>query len=132
MGSETEVLNGLTGVLRTSKEQGVASGWCSKSQLIQSQSLSSGSNNACTSGSGEAESSNAELWYSQQSVVVGDASNNHNGLVVRLLRDVGHNSGEGHRRSVDARHKKSAEDNLVEGRLSSAWEMLVHNSQTGL
>ena len=119
--TEPEVLEGLAGLWST-EEEGVASGWGAKSELIQGKDLTTGSQNAGASGSGEAEGSDGELWDSQETVVVGDGTDNDNGLVVRLLGDVGGDSGEGHWWPVDAGHKQAAEDDLVEGRLGAAWE----------
>ena len=112
--SETKVLDGLTGVLWTSQQQGVASGWCTESQLIEGQSLTTGSNDASTSGGGEAKSSNTELWDGQETVVIRDGTDNNNGLVVGLLGDVGGDSRDGDWWSVDAGHEKSSENDLVE------------------
>ena len=120
--SEAEVLNSLSGVLWSSEEQGVASSRSSKSQLIQSQNLSSSSENAGTSGSGEAKSRNAEHRDGQETVVISDSANNDDGLVVGLLGGVRNNSGDGDRGSVDAGHEKSAENDLVEGGVGSAYD----------
>ena len=113
--SETEMLDGLSGVLGSSKEKGVASSWGSQCQLIQSQNLSSCGNDAGTSSGSETESSNTKLGNGQQTVVVSNGSNNHYSLVVGLLGDVGNDSGDGDWGSVDAGHEESAEDDLVEG-----------------
>lgn len=112
--SHSEVLDGLSGVLWSSEEEGVASGWSSQCQLIESQSLTTGCENASTSGSGEAESCNAELWDGQQTVVISDGTDNDDGLVVALLGSVGDNSGDGDWGSVDLGHEESSENDLVE------------------
>jgi len=109
------MLDSLTGVLWSSEEKSVASSWCSQGQLIKSQNLSTSSQNACASGSGEAQGSNADLWNSQETVVIGNGSNDDDGLVVGLLGCVRNNSGERHWRSVDARHEQATKDDLVEG-----------------
>jgi len=88
--------------------------------LIESQNLSSSSENAGASRSGEAKSGDAELRDGQETVVIGDSANNDNGLVVGLLGGVRNNSGDGDRGSVDAGHEKSAENDLVEGGVGSA------------
>lgn len=82
VGTETEVLESFSGVLWSAEEKGVASSWGTLSQLIQSQSLTTSCKNASTGGSGEAESSNAELWDGQETVVISDGTNDDNGLVV--------------------------------------------------
>jgi len=103
--SHAEVLDGLTSVLWSSEEKRVASRWGSQGQLIQSQGLSSGGKDARTSGSGEAESSHAELGDGQETVVIGDGANDDDGLVVRLLGGVRDKAGDGDGRSVDAGHE---------------------------
>lgn len=118
--SHAEVLDGLSGVLWSSQKQGVAASWGSQGQLIQGQDLTSSSDDAGASSGGESESSDAELRNGQETVVIGDGANNNDGLVVGLVGDVRSDPGNGDWRSVDARHKKSAEDNLVEGRFGSA------------
>lgn len=117
--AETEVLEGLARLWST-EEEGVASGWGAESKLIQGKNLTTGSQDAGASGSGEAEGSDRELWDSQEAVVISDGTDNDNGLVVGLLRDVGNDAGERHWRPVDAGHKQAAEDDLVEGRLGAA------------
>lgn len=119
--AKTEVLNSLTRVLWSSEEEGVASGWCSQGQLIQSKDLSTSGQDTSASSGGEAESSNAELWDGQKTVVIGNSSNDNDGLVVGLLRRVSNDSGERHRWPVDLRHEQAAEDDLVEGRLGAAY-----------
>ena len=118
--AKAEVLDCLTGVLGTSEEQGVASSGGTESQLIQSQDLSSGSENAGTSSGGESESRNAELGDGQEAVVVCDSSNDHNSALVIITISVRNNSGDGDGGSVDAGHEESTEDDLVEGGLGSA------------
>jgi len=125
VGSKAEVLNSLSGILWSSKEQGVASSGSSKSQLIQSQNLSSSSDDAGTSRSGKAKSGNAELRDGQETVVIGDSANNDNGLVVGLLRGVRNDSGDGDWGSVDAGHEQSTENDLVEGRVGSAGQKAI-------
>ncbi len=118
--SETEVLDGLTSVLWASEKEGVASSWGTESQLVESQGLSSGSKDACTSGCRESESGNAELRNGQETVVICDGTDNDDGSLLALLIGVRNDSGDGNRGSVDAGHKKSAKNNLVEGGLGAA------------
>jgi len=73
--------------------------------LIQSQSLSTSSENAGTSSGGESESSNAELGDGQQTVVIGNSANDDHSLVVRLLGYVGNDSGDRNGGSIDTGHK---------------------------
>jgi len=73
--------------------------------LIQSQSLSTSSENAGTSSGSESESSNAELRNGQETVVIGNSANDDHSLVVGFFGYVGNDSGDRYGRSVDARHK---------------------------
>jgi hypothetical protein len=118
--AEAEVLNGLTGVLWTSEEQGVAACWGAEGELIEGENLTTGGQDAGTGGGGEAEGSDAQLWDSQKTVVIGDGTDNDNSLVVGLLRDVRDNSGKGDWWSVDLGHEQTTQNNLVEGRISPA------------
>lgn len=118
--TEAKVLDSLSGVLWASEEEGVGSGWGTESQLIKGQGLTTGSQNASTGSGCETKSSHGELRDGQQTVVVGDCADDNDGLVVGLLGGVANNAGDGDRGSVDAGHKKSAENDLVEGGLSSA------------
>ena len=122
--TKAKVLNCLTCVLGASEEEGVASSGSTESQLIQGQDLSSSSENAGTSSGGDTESSNAELGDGQEPVVIGDGANNNNSALI-LLAKVRDNSGHGDGGSVDARHKESAEDDLVEGGFGSAGQESV-------
>ena len=115
VGTKAEMLDGFTSVLGTSQEQSVGSSWSPESQLVQSQSLTTGGNNASTGSGSETESRNTELGNCQESVIIGDGANNYDGLVVRLLRGVRNDSGDRDGRSVDAGHEKAAENDLVEG-----------------
>jgi len=125
VGSEAEVLNSLSGVLGSSEKECVASSRSSKGQLIQSQSLTSGSNNAGTGSGSESESGYTELGDGQETVVIGNGANDDNGLVVGLLGGVRDDSRDGNGRSVDARHKKTAQDDLIEGRVGPAGQETV-------
>jgi len=125
VGTEAEMLDSLTRVLGTSQEKSVGSSWSSESQLVQSESLTTGGNNASAGSGSETESRNTKLGNGQESVVIGDGTNNDNGLVVGLLGGVRNNSRDGDGRSVDAGHEKAAEDDLVEGRLGSAGQEAI-------
>lgn len=123
VGTEAEVLDSLSGVLGAAEEQSVASGGGTEGKLIEGQNLTTGSQDAGTGGSGEAEGSNAELGNGQETVVIRDGADDHNGLVVRLLGGVGRNSRDRDRGPVDAGHKKAAENDLVERGVGSAYRI---------
>jgi hypothetical protein len=119
--TEAKVLDGLTAVLGSTEDQGVASGRSTESELIQGDSLTTGGGNSGTSGSSESKSGNGGLGERQKSVVVGDGADNDDGALLTLLVDVGNNSGQGNGRAVDLGHEESSKDNLVEGGIGSAW-----------
>lgn len=123
--AKAEVLDCLTSVLGTSEKKGVASGGSTEGQLIQSQDLSSSSENSGTSSSGDTESSDAELGDDQEAIVIGNGADNYNSALFILGGFVRDDSGDGDRRSVDAGHEESAEDDLVEGGLGSAGQESV-------
>ena len=114
------MLECLSGVLWSSEEQGVASGGSAESQLIQSQGLTSSSNDAGTSSSSESESGNAELGDGQETVVIGDGTDDTTVRLSVLARLVSNNARDGDGWSVDAGHEEAAENDLVEGRVGSA------------
>jgi hypothetical protein len=114
VGSEAKVLDGFSGVLWSSEEEGVASGWGTESQLVQSQNFTTSSKDASTGGSSETEGSNADLGNGQETVVIGDSANNDDGSLLLLSR-LGSDSGDRDGRSVDTGHKESSQNDLVEG-----------------
>jgi len=119
VGTEAEVLDGLTGVLGTAEEDGVGTSGGTHSELIDGEALTTGGQDAGTGGCGEAKGCNGHLGEGQETVVVGDGGNNDNGLALDLLGSVlagggSNNAGDGHRRAVDLAHHQAAEDDLVE------------------
>lgn len=120
VGTETKVLNSLSGVLRSTEEEGVCTSRSPQSKLIQSQRLPSSLFDPSSRGSRETKSSDRQLGYLQKAVIIGDSSNDNNGLALVRLRDVRSDTREGNGRSVDSRQKESAEDDLIEVRLRAA------------
>lgn len=116
MWAKAKVLNSLTSVLRSTQQKGVCASRSPESQLVQSQSLTTSLLDSGSGGSSESESSNGELGEVEKTVVIGDCADNDYGLAGRfiVLLDGGYETGEGHRRTVDAGHKKATKDNLVE------------------
>lgn len=125
VGTEAEVLDGLTGVLGAAEEKGVGASGGAESELVQSQGLATSLENPGTGSGGEAQSGDGELGDLKQAVVVGDGANNDDGLALVslarvLVRSGRDDAGDGHRRTVDARHEKAAEHDLVEVRIGTA------------
>jgi hypothetical protein len=120
VGTEAEVLHGLTGVLRAAEEKGVGTGRSTESKLIQSQGLTTGLLNASASGSGETEGSNRQLGDVQKAVVIGDGTDNDDGLALVGLADVGDGAGERNRGAVNSGHEQATKNGLVEVGLGAA------------
>lgn len=120
VGTEAEVLDGLTGVLGATEEEGVGTGGLLQSQLVEGDGLAAGSGDAGTGGGGEAQSGDGGLGDGQETVVVGDGADNNDGLLLVAVLEVGRNAGQRDGGAVDAGHEQAAEDHLVEGRISAA------------
>lgn len=105
--SESEMLDGLTGVLGAAEEESVGTGWGALSELIEGEAFTSGLEDAGTGGCGEAEGSDRELGDFKKAIakfhvrrrvqegvkgdkpgVIGDLGNNDNGLVLVCLQRV--------------------------------------------
>jgi len=113
VGAETEVPDGLTGVLGSTENQGVGTSGGTEGQLVEGDGLTTGSKDASTGGSGEAEGSDGDLGEGEHAVVVGDGADNNDGALL-ILGGVANNAGERNRRTVNLGHKQAAEDDLVE------------------
>lgn len=125
VGTEAEVLDGLTGVLGATEEEGVGAGGGAEGELVEGQALAAGLGDPGTGGGGEAQSSDGELGDLKQAVVIGDGANDDDSLALVRLAGVlvgggRDDAGDGHRGAVDARHEEAAEDDLVEVRIRAA------------
>jgi len=120
VGTEAEVADGLTGVLGTTEDQGVGTSGGTEGQLVEGDGLTTGGQDAGTGGGGEAQSSHGDLGELEETVVVGDGAHNNNGALL-VLGDVGNDAGQRDRGTVDLGHKKAAQDDLVEGRVGTAY-----------
>lgn len=121
MRAHAEVLEGLTGVLGAAEEQGVGTGGLLEGELVQGDGLAAGSGDAGAGGGGEAHGGDLHLGDLEQAVVVGDGADNDNGLLLVAVLEVAGNARQGDGGAVDAGHKEAAQDNLVEGRVGTAW-----------
>ena len=88
VGTEAEVLDGLTGVLGATEDQSVATGRSTESKLVQSDGLTTGGDDASASSGGETKGSDSHLGESEEAVVVRDSSDNDDGALLALLVDV--------------------------------------------
>ena len=114
MRTHAEVLDGFTGVLRSTEQESVGSSGGTESELVEGKDLTTGLLNTGAGGSGETKGSNREFGDSQHAVVVSDGSNNDNGLSLLFLSHVGDDARQADGRSVCARHEKASEDDLIE------------------
>ena len=74
VGTEAEVLEGLTGVLGSTEEEGVGSSGEAGSDLVDGEALTTGLLDAGAGRGGEAESRNGELGDLKHAVVVSDGT----------------------------------------------------------
>ena len=119
VGTHAEVLECLTSVLGTSEEDSVGASWRSLRKLVKSEALTTGSSDASTGGSSEPQSSNGDLGDLVKTVVIGDGTNNNDGLscvglCAVLVCGSGDDTADGNGRSVDLGHVEAAEDGCVE------------------
>ena len=131
--AKAEVLDGLTGVLLATDEDGVRAGRGAGSELVERDALTASRLDAGTRSVGESQRSNRELGELKNSVVVGDGANNNNGL--GGLRGRSSNTAlrlgqvddarDRNRGLVDLGHVKAAENGLVESAVRSAGEEAV-------
>ncbi|KAH0194800.1 ribosomal protein L18e, partial [Aureobasidium melanogenum] len=119
VGTEAEVLDGLTGVLGATEEEGVGTGRGAHGQLIDGQGLTTSGDNAGAGSVGVAEGGNRELGELKETVVVSDGADQDDGLALVSLAGVlvgssGNDLGERHGRAVDLAHHQATEDSGVE------------------
>ena len=131
--TEAEVLDSLASVLLAADEDGVGASGGTGGELVEGEALTAGSLDAGTGSVGESESGNRELGKLKDAVVVGDGTNNNNGL--GRLGGRGSNTTlrlgqvddarDRNRGLVDLGHVESAEDGLVESAVGSAGKEAV-------
>jgi hypothetical protein len=126
VGTEAEVLDGLTGVLGATEEEGVGTGRGAHGQLIDGQGLTTSGDNAGAGSVGVAEGSDRELGELKKTVVVSDGADQDDGLALVSLAGVlvgsgGNDLGERHGRAVDLAHVQTAEDSGVELAVGTAF-----------
>ena len=82
VGTSTKVLVDLSCVLWSSEKNSVATLWCSESELVEGEALSTSSFDTLAGGAGESECSDAQLLLEvDESDIVGDGSNENNGVL---------------------------------------------------
>ena len=126
VGTKAEVLDGLTGVLGATEEEGVGTGRGAHGQLINGQGLTTSGDDAGAGSGGVAEGSDRELGELKETVVVSDGADQDDGLALVSLAGVlvgssGDDLGEGHGRAVDLAHVQTAENSGVELAVGTAF-----------
>jgi hypothetical protein len=114
----TEVLDGLTGVLRTTEQDGVLTSRSTESKLVKGQNFTTSVDDTGTSGLGDTEGGNGHLGDIEETDVVGDGTNNNGDLVLVSLQ-VASNAGDGHGRAVGTGLEETLQDDLVELRVGT-------------
>jgi hypothetical protein len=129
--TETKVLDGFTSVLGTTDENGVGTSGSTEGQLIQGQTFTTSLQDTSLGGLSEVKGSNRELGKFKKTGVISDSTNDDNGLIVL---GIANDAGNSDRRTVDAGHKETLQDDLVEFGISTtrketvklkSFEMLV-------
>jgi hypothetical protein len=113
VGTHAKVLDGFTSVDGTTEKDGVGSSGSTKSKLIKGEDFTAGLKDASLGSLGETKGSDGELGNLQHARIVSDGTNNDNSLTLLGL-GVANNAGDRDGRSVDAGHKETLKDDLVE------------------
>jgi hypothetical protein len=121
VGTETEVLDGFSGVLGTAEKESVGSSRGAQSEFIQSQSLTTGLVNASSGSGSETQGSDGKLGDGKETVVISDRADHDNGFALVRLGDVRSDARKRNRGAVDTGHEKAAQHNLVEVRFRAAY-----------
>lgn len=106
------MLDSLTGVLGSTEEKNVGTSWGTEGELVKGDGLPTGLLDAGTSSGGELQRADAELGKLEETVVIGDGTDNGADLAIVDLGGVlvggdGDDLGERHWWGVDARHTQS-------------------------
>lgn len=125
--AHAEMFDGFSSVFGTTEQEGVGSSGGTKSELVQGENFTTGLFDASTGGSSETEGGNREFGDGQHAVVVGDSSDNDDGLSLLFLIHVGNDARQADGRSVRAGHEKASEDNLVEVGIGTTCNQNIRN-----
>jgi hypothetical protein len=126
MGTHTEVLDGFTVVLGTTDKDGVGTSGGTESQLIEGDDFTTSLQDASLGSLGHMESGQRQLGQVQKTGVIGDGTDHDEGLVGNiLLGSVLGQARHSDRRTVNAGHKETLQDNLVEVSIGTASEETI-------
>ena len=116
-----EVAVGLARLERPAEEHGVGAGRGLHGELVESEALAPGADDARARALGEAEGADAEGRDLDHAGVVGDGAH-HNADLGLLAGHVARDARQGHGGAVGARHVEALEDDLVELGVGAAGE----------
>ena len=119
-------------LLDTSQQDSVLSSWSLQSELVESQALTTSSDDSFSGLFSESEGTDSQLWDGEESDVVGDGGNSDNDGVVGLsleVLDVLDDSGDTDWITIGVRLVKSLEDGFIEGRVSSSGQEFIESDQ---
>jgi len=116
------VLDGITAVSWSLQEERVLAQWSLLSELVEADDFSASFEDALAGRLGDAESGQLHLGHGLESGIVGNGTDNDDGLA---LLHVGAESGERQRWSVGSAHEETLEEDLVELGVSSSRQEAV-------
>ncbi len=122
-GGVSEVGKSLAG-LGSTKKNSICSGGGSQGELIESNALSSSSDDALTGSLGESKSAYGKLGYIKHTYIIGNLGNDDGNLVLLVLH-VTSKTVKSHRWGVGLGHMKTLDDGGAEGGVSTTSEELV-------
>lgn len=122
-GSVSEVGKSSTALWSTEKD-GVGSGWCAKCELIESEALSSSSNNTLACVLGESKSAYGKLWYLHHTNIVGYLSYDNSDLSFLVLHVVS-KAVKSDRWSINSGHMKTLYNSCAELGVGTTCKELV-------
>lgn len=124
MRTETKVTDSLSGVSGASENSGVLTGRSSQCELVQGDGLTTSLENSSLSTGSESQSSNSDLGGVQQSNVIGNGTNNDDGLTLSTLLDGSVDLGNRHWGLVDLGEEQRLENGLVELGVGTVWRLV--------
>jgi len=114
--THAKVLDRFAGVPLAPEEKRATAGGCPQSELVQGQRLSTSTQDALFCTASEAESGHRYAGELDEADVIGDGSDDDDGLslVAGRRSDLLHDSRKGDRRAVDLGHEETFEDDFIE------------------
>jgi len=120
----TKVTESLTSSTAATKKNGVGASRLANCELIESETLTAGLKDACTSSVGEVQSADGHLGNVEQTSIIANSSNDDCSLL-RVLMDITINTRERDDRAVGTALHQTLANLSVEGRVSATSKELV-------